>query len=265
MNDSSDPVETSSTLTPETGSARRPRATPRSVRYHRGSSLAPGTVELAPIGERRRGTEGYYRPGADEAAPAEQGNRAQRGPARRTRATSPAERSPSARSGPGTAPRPPPALPGWKNRPDRAASWWATSTIVSRASPIAGLGHHVPRRPVRQEAAAEPQWPAAHVIGHPAAAATPSRTPTARCPRSAARPAAPPSRLSNPFGHQYVPWAVSFSITAVGPRRHQGLPDPLRGLVLARRGGGPVDRGEVAQVGLEGGEVGFHPTAEATG
>ncbi len=43
--------------------------------------------------------------------------------------------------------------PGWNSRPVCAASWWATSTTVSRALGVAGPGEYVRRRALRQHAA----------------------------------------------------------------------------------------------------------------
>ena len=84
MNDSSEPVETSSTRTPATGSAASVRARPSTVATPVRLSLAPGTVEREPISTivaavpsessppRRRSTRGAEQPAeGDEQRPAD--------------------------------------------------------------------------------------------------------------------------------------------------------------------------------------------------
>ena len=135
MNDSSEPVDTSSTRTLAVGCSASRRASSSSAttpvdvvvgaRHH---------LRRADLPDHGRGARRDDAAGDPGRAGCRRASRARPAPGRRRRGTSAAGWCRCARSAPGTAATRRPGSPGWKIRPDLAASWWATSTTVRRAS-----------------------------------------------------------------------------------------------------------------------------------
>ena len=135
MNDSSDPVETSSTRTLAVGRSASRRASSSSDTTPVALSFAPGTTCVEPIcADHGRGAGGDDAAGdpARPGCPASEPSAASAGPPKTGNISGGlvSLRSISA----GNRRHTKAGIAGWKIRPDFAASWWATSTTVRRAS-----------------------------------------------------------------------------------------------------------------------------------
>ena len=128
MNDSSEPVETSSTRTPSTGCSRRSRASSSRTATAVRLSLAPGTTVRVPM------SANASAPPAEMASPSLRvhGIAASAGPAATSRITCGEVSCFAYHSGNASAIRR--WSSGRKISPPLAASWWATNTRVWSAA-----------------------------------------------------------------------------------------------------------------------------------
>ena len=259
LNDSSDPVETSSTRTPSSGRSRSASASPTSTPTELKLSLAPGTAARAPMsaiaavaarGEREAGAEqtadSQDRPGADH---------------HRSDPDRVQEREAAARA------RVQPRRDLQRDpRQDRVEDQPRVGGVVmrdqherARSVRISDLRHHVPRRPMGEHRPAEPAPAVAEVVPQR------RRSDPGDAGRERARRQAAPAQRERAGGHgERVHQADRPPVAAVGallldldpaPERAQPLGDQLGGLALALGSGGPVHRGELADRGLPVGGV----------
>lgn len=204
MNDSSEPVETSRTRRPLTGSSRSASARPTRTATPVRLSLAPGTTPRAPTSAntamlpspssapaRSRPARPRTAPAATRAGPASTGA---------IRGGDVSERS----SRPGATRAIIGSTPGWKSRPEWAASWWATITRVRSASrsPASATTFQVVREGSRRRQRKAPEPMSSQTAHAPAAPSAAPRARPARPPLSAASPPASAAAAGSPSGHQ---------------------------------------------------------------
>ena len=214
MNDSSEPVETSSTRTPLTGSSRSSRASSSSTATAVRLSLAPGTTVRVPMSKNASALPAasvspIWRSGR---TPVSAPSAASAGPAATSRIIcgdvcwrSYQRGNVSAMSR---------VSSGRKMSPPLAASWWATNTSVSRALRIAGGAGHVPGRAVAQRAA-EDVRAAADVVDDPG------------CGEQAQRGGAAPAQARQHAGGRHAARAAAASSRPrAPPRRPPRRPAP---------------------------------------
>ena len=221
MNDSSEPVDTSSTRTPGCGRSPSERASASSTATALRLSLAPGTTSLramsaivtvvAPASsdpQRRRPLRPRIEPSATNTGPSHVANMI--GSVCVERSSSSGKRSANSFGS-----------PGWKISPLCAASWWATTTTVSSAfaSPISATTLNVSRwgSVARRNHRLPPPSSSQIAAAAPAPIEPASRRARREPERSAASPATVTPAFASPNGHQKPPWARSTSTDARCP------------------------------------------------
>ena len=272
MNDSSDPVETSSTRTPSSGRSWSERAIASSVATALRLSLAPGTTPRAPMSAMAATVPAAEdRPGARERPATEGGaqrhqHRPQEGRVHDRGAAG------GARVG---AREPLGGQPGKRGVEDQAGVGGVVVGDEHHGGlgvAIAGLGDHVPGRALGQEPPAEPQRAPAHVVPHREGGGGAHRRRERAAPR---RAPAPPRRQRHQrrrgVGHAQRPPVRAVGALLLDPGLAAQLAepggDPLRGHALSVRGGRALQRGELADPSFEVCACGGHgaPTLEERG